>query len=55
VGSALLEEMQRRAKARDASKLTLEVVGTNEAAQRLYERFEFAHDDPPTLFMTKRL
>lgn len=55
VGSALLEEMQRRAKARDASKLTLEVVGTNEAAQRLYERFGFAHDDPPTLFMTKRL
>jgi ribosomal protein S18 acetylase RimI-like enzyme len=55
VGSALLEEMQRRAKARDASKLTLEVVGTNEAAQRLYERFGFAHTDPPTLFMTKRL
>ncbi len=55
VGSALLEEMQRRAKVRDASKLTLEVVGTNAAAQRLYERFGFAHDDPPTFFMTKRL
>ena len=55
VGTALLEEMQRRAEARGASKLTLEVVGTNAAAQRLYERFGFAHDDPPTYFMTKRL
>jgi len=55
VGSALLEEMQRRAKARDASKLTLEVVGTNEAAQRLYERFGFVRDDSSTFFTTQRL
>ena len=55
VGTALLDELERRARARDAAKMTLEVVGTNEAAQRLYERFGFAHDDPPTYFMTKRL
>ena len=55
VGTALLEELERRARDRDAAKMTLEVVGTNEGAQRLYERYGFAHDDPPTYFMTKRL
>ena len=55
VGTALLGELERRARERDAAKMTLEVVGTNEAAQRLYERYGFAHDDPPTYFMTKRL
>ena len=55
VGTAILAELERRARAREAAKLTLEVVGSNEAAQRLYERFGFAHDTPPTYFMTKRL
>ena len=55
VGTAILAELERRARAREAAKLTLEVVGSNEAAQRLYERFGFTHDTPPTYFMTKRL
>ncbi len=55
VGTAILEALERRARERDAAKLTLEVVGTNEGAQRLYERFGFAHGEPPTHFMTKPL
>ena len=55
VGNALLAELERRARARGAAKMTLEVVGTNEGAKRLYERYGFAQGDPPTYFMTKRL
>ena len=55
VGTAILVALERRARDRDAAKLTLEVVGTNEGARRLYERFGFAHGEPPTHFMTKSL
>ncbi|MEM9174939.1 MAG: GNAT family N-acetyltransferase [Myxococcota bacterium] len=55
VGTVLLGELERRARERNAANLTLEVVGTNEGAQRLYERYGFTHDEPPTYFMTKRL
>jgi len=55
VGRLLLEEIERRARARGSSKLTLEVHATNEAAMRLYRRFGFGPWDAPTLFVTKRL
>ena len=61
VGTAILEALEalealeRRGRDRDAAKLTLEVVGTNEGARRLYERFGFVHGEPPTHFMTKSL
>jgi ribosomal protein S18 acetylase RimI-like enzyme len=55
VGRLLLEEIERRARARGSSKLTLEVHATNEAAMRLYQRFGFGPWDAPTLFVTKPL
>lgn len=55
LGGEIVEALERRARDRDAAKLTLEVVGTNEGARRLYERFGFAHGEPPTHFMTKSL
>ena len=39
VGTALLEELERRARGRGAAKMTLEVHDSNEAAKRLYARF----------------
>jgi ribosomal protein S18 acetylase RimI-like enzyme len=53
VGRLLLEEAERRARARGSSKLTLEVHATNEGAIRLYRRFGFGPWDAPTLFVTK--
>jgi ribosomal protein S18 acetylase RimI-like enzyme len=55
VGRLLLEEIERRARARDSSKLTLEVHASNEGAVRLYRRFGFGPWDAPTLFVTKPL
>jgi ribosomal protein S18 acetylase RimI-like enzyme len=55
VGRRLLEEIERRARARGSSKLTLEVHATNEGAMRLYRRFGFGPWDAPTLFVTKPL
>jgi ribosomal protein S18 acetylase RimI-like enzyme len=55
VGRLLLEEIERRARARGSSKLTLEVHATNEAAIGLYRRFGFGPWDAPTLFVTKPL
>ena len=55
VGRLLLEEVERRARARGSSKLTLEVHGSNEGAMRLYRRFGFGPWDAPTLFVTKPL
>ena len=57
VGSALLEAVAARAKERGCCKVTLEVIASNEGAQRLYRRHEF--DSPttgaPTLFMERQL
>jgi ribosomal protein S18 acetylase RimI-like enzyme len=53
VGRLLLEEIERRARARGSSKLTLEVHASNEDAMRLYQRFGFGPWDAPTLFVTK--
>ena len=55
VGRLLLEEAERRARARGSSKLTLEVHATNEGAIRLYRRFGFGSWDTPTWFVTKPL
>ena len=55
VGSALLEELESRARARGAAKVTLEVVATNEGARRLYTRAGFEHGEPKTLFLTRPL
>lgn len=55
VGTALLSELEKRARERDAAKMTLEVVGTNVDAERLYDRFGFERGEPPTYFMTRRL
>jgi ribosomal protein S18 acetylase RimI-like enzyme len=55
VGHLLLEEIERRARARGSSKLTLEVHASNQGAMRLYRRFGFGPWDTPTLFVTKPL
>jgi ribosomal protein S18 acetylase RimI-like enzyme len=55
VGTALLEELERRARERGAAKMTLEVHDTNDAARRLYARFGFAGWESPTLFVSKPL
>ncbi|HIF94521.1 MAG TPA: GNAT family N-acetyltransferase [Myxococcales bacterium] len=41
VGTALLGELERRARERGRSQLTLEVLDSNESAKRLYARFGF--------------
>jgi ribosomal protein S18 acetylase RimI-like enzyme len=55
VGSALLEQVERRARERGCCKLTLEVHDTNRGAKRLYERFGFGPWVEPQLYVTKRL
>lgn len=55
VGRRLLEEVERRARARDCCKITLEVHETNEGARRLYRRLGFGPWDPATLFVSKTL
>lgn len=55
VGTALLEELERRARDRGCAKMTLEVHDTNEAAKRLYARFGFEGWTPPTVFVAKPL
>ena len=55
IGRLLLEEAERRARARGSSKLTLEVHASNESAIHLYRRFGFGPWDTPTLFVTKPL
>ena len=55
IGSALLADLERRARERGCCRITLEVHDTNEAAKRLYSRSGFGPWDPPTLFVTKPL
>lgn len=55
VGTALLSELERRARERGCAKMTLEVHATNESAQRLYARFGFEGWDPATFFVAKPL
>ncbi|HYB86247.1 MAG TPA: GNAT family N-acetyltransferase [Streptosporangiaceae bacterium] len=44
VASALLAAAERHARARGARKLSLHVLGTNAAAERLYERLGFVRE-----------
>ena len=55
VGTAVLEELERRARDRGCAKMTLEVHDTNEAAKRLYARFGFEGWAPATFFVAKPL
>lgn len=55
IGRALLDEAERRARARGCCKMTLEVHQTNTGAQRLYREFGFGGWETPTFFVTKRL
>jgi ribosomal protein S18 acetylase RimI-like enzyme len=55
VGMALLAELERRARERGCSKMTLEVHDSNEGAKRLYARFGFEGWSPLTLFVSKSL
>ena len=55
LGRALLDEAERRARARGCCKMTLEVHDSNTGAKRLYRDFGFDGWSAPTLFVTKRL
>jgi ribosomal protein S18 acetylase RimI-like enzyme len=55
VGSALMSELESRARQRGCCKITLEVQDSNEAAKRLYARNGFDGWSPPTWFVAKRL
>lgn len=55
VGTALLEELERRGRDRGCVRMTLEVHDTNESAKRLYTRFGFEGWEPSTFFVAKPL
>jgi len=55
IGTALLSEIEKRARQSDCCKITLEVNDTNLGAKRLYERFGFGSWSPSTLSVAKRL
>jgi ribosomal protein S18 acetylase RimI-like enzyme len=55
VGTALLVELERRARQRGCCKMTLEVHDSNQAAKRLYARFGFEGWKPGTFFVAKPL
>ena len=55
VGHALLAEVERRARERGCSKISLEVLDTNDGAKRLYAQTGFGPWDSPTFFVTKPL
>jgi ribosomal protein S18 acetylase RimI-like enzyme len=55
VGTALLEELERRPAGRGCAKMTLEVRDTKKAAKRLYARFGFEGWKSPTFFAQKPL
>lgn len=55
VGTALLLEIERRARRRGCCKITLEVRDANERAKDLYARSGFEGFDSPTWFVAKPL
>lgn len=55
VGSALMAELERRARERGCCKITLEVHDSNEGAKRLYARAGFEGWESPTWFVAKPL
>jgi len=55
VGTALMSELEGRARARGCCKITLEVNDSNDAAKRLYARVGFEGWEAPTLSVAKPL
>ena len=55
VGSALMRELESRARRRGCCKITLEVNDSNDAAKRLYARSGFEGWDAPTWSVAKPL
>ncbi len=55
VGTALLEALETRARARGCAKMTLEVHASNSGAQALYRRAGFEGWEPSTYFVSKAL
>ena len=55
IGTALLKDLERRARERNCCKMTLEVHDTNDGAKRLYARMGFTGWESPTLFVAKPL
>ncbi len=55
VGSALLDAVEERARARGCCKITLEVHDTNDRAKALYERRGFGPWDAPTWSVSRPL
>ena len=55
VGTALMTELEVRARARGCCKMTLEVHDSNEGAKRLYARAGFEGWESPTWSVTKML
>ena len=57
IGSTLLAAAEARARELGCCKMTLEVISTNEAAHRLYNRLGFDSPSPnlPTFFLEKPL
>jgi len=55
VGSRLLEEVERRARAISSCKVTLEVGDANHGAQRLYARHGFGPGESAPRFLRKEL
>jgi ribosomal protein S18 acetylase RimI-like enzyme len=54
IGTALLNEIENRARLADCCRLSLEVHDSNADAKRLYERFGFGPWNETTLYVTKR-
>ena len=52
IGNALLEAVEKKAKAEKCCKVTLE-VRTDNSARNLYERFGFTYGKPKMYFMSK--
>ena len=55
IGTAMLSEIEQRARQANCCKLTLEVQTANSGAQRLYERYGFGPWSNPSLYATKNL
>ena len=55
VGSALMAELERRARDRGCCKITLEVNDSNDGAKRLYKRAGFEGWESPTWSVAKPL
>ena len=55
IGTRLLEAAERQVREQGGCRVTLEVLSSNESAQRLYRRLGFGPWDEPALFLSKDL